>query len=491
MNIGGYDIGQIFHIGATGPVWRTRTNAGEALLSLRAAGDGERCLERWKAWASITSRHVVALRDVARSDDGRWAIVYDYVAGRPLDAKIGSPDLRPIATRRQIIEGIAAGVSALHSAGIVHGDLTPSNIIVTPSGRAVIIDLIDELGEHDGTPGWSQSLSGPEADRACLRQLAHILHMDEALAELGFEEEAVGHHALVAGFQGQRQWTDHFPNGDFMETFLNTQFDWNGIRKPYVFATENDSLNGVSMLFNYLLTNTPQIFADVRTYWSPEAVERVTGHKLEGQAADGFLHLINSGSCTLDGTGQASRDGKPVIKPFWELEQSEVDAMLENTDFPPANREYFRGGGFSTRFLTKGHMPVTMVRLNILKGVGPVLQIAEGYTLELPEEVHNTLDNRTDPGWPTTWFAPRLTGKGAFKSVYDVMNNWGANHGAITYGHIGADLITLASMLRIPVNMHNVPEEDIFRPKNWSLFGTEDLESADYRACQLLGPIHK
>ena len=314
-----------------------------------------------------------------------------------------------------------------------------------------------------------------------------LMQGNPRLAELGFEEEAVGHHALVAGFQGQRQWTDHFPNGDFMETFLNTQFDWNGIRKPYVFATENDSLNGVSMLFNYLLTNTPQIFADVRTYWSPEAVERVTGHHLEGQAADGFLHLINSGSCTLDGTGQASRDGKPVIKPFWELEQSEVDAMLENTDFPPANREYFRGGGFSTRFLTKGDMPVTMVRLNILKGVGPVLQIAEGYTLE----VHHTLDNRTDPGWPTTWFAPRLTGKGAFKSVYDVMNNWGANHGAITYGHIGADLITLASMLRIPVNMHNVPEEDIFRPKNWSLFGTEDLESADYRACQLLGPIHK
>ena len=311
------------------------------------------------------------------------------------------------------------------------------------------------------------------------------------LAELGFEEEAVGHYALVGGFQGQRQWTDHFPNGDFMETFLNTQFDWNGIRRPYIFATENDALNGVSMLFNYLLTNTPQIFADVRTYWSPEAVERVTGHKLEGHAENGFLHLINSGSCTLDGTGQATRNGEPVIKPFWELEQSEVDAMLANTDFPAANREYFRGGGYSTRFLSKGNMPVTMVRLNLLKGVGPVLQIAEGYTLELPEDVHHTLDNRTDPGWPTTWFAPRLTGKGAFKSVYDVMNNWGANHGAITYGHIGADLITLASMLRIPVNMHNVAEEDIFRPKNWSLFGTEDLESADYRACQLLGPIHK
>ncbi|MBK0347629.1 L-fucose isomerase [Aerococcaceae bacterium zg-ZJ1578] len=311
------------------------------------------------------------------------------------------------------------------------------------------------------------------------------------LAELGFVEESVGHNAIVGGFQGQRQWTDHFPNGDFMETLLNSQYDWNGIRNPYIFATENDALNGVTMLFNYLLTNTPQIFADVRTYWSPEAVERVTGHKVEGHAENGFLHLINSGSCTLDGTGQASRDGEPVMKPYWELSEDEAKAMYENTVFPAANREYFRGGGFSTRFLTKGGMPVTMARLNFLKGVGPVLQIAEGYTLELPEEVHNTLDMRTDPGWPTTWFAPRLTGKGAFKSVYDVMNNWGANHGAISYGHIGADLITLASMLRIPVNMHNVPEEDIFRPKDWSLYGTENLEAADYRACKTLGPVYK
>ena len=310
------------------------------------------------------------------------------------------------------------------------------------------------------------------------------------LAELGFEEEALGHNAIVAGFQGQRQWTDHFPNGDFMETLLNSQYDWNGLRAPYMFATENDALNGVSMLFNYLLTNTPQIFADVRTYWSPDAVKRVTDYELEGEAANGFLHLINSGSATLDGTGQASREGQPVMKPYFELTEEEAEAMIKHSVFPPANREYFRGGGFSTRFLTKGGMPVTMVRLNFLKGVGPVLQIAEGTTLELPEDVHNTLDQRTDPGWPTTWFAPRLTGKGAFKSVYDVMNNWGANHGAITYGHIGADLLTLASMLRIPVNMHNVPEEDIFRPKSWSLFGTEDLEAADYRACRTLGPLH-
>lgn len=311
------------------------------------------------------------------------------------------------------------------------------------------------------------------------------------LKELGFEEEAQGHEAIVSGFQGQRQWTDFLPNGDFMETILNTSFDWNGKRSPYLVATENDSLNGVSMLFNYLLTNTAQIFADVRTYWSPESVERVTGKTLEGNAKDGILHLINSGSTTLDGTGQQSVDGKPAIKPFWEITDEEVEKMLEHTTFRPANREYFRGGGYSTNFVTKGDMPLTMVRLNLIKGIGPVLQVVEGYSCELDKDVHETLDERTDPAWPTTWFAPRLTGEGSFKTVYDVMNNWGANHGAISYGHIGKDILTLASMLRIPVSMHNVKEEDIFRPKVWAHFGTQDLEGADYRACDTLGPVYK
>ncbi|WP_340025335.1 L-fucose isomerase [Paenibacillus sp. FSL K6-1096] len=310
------------------------------------------------------------------------------------------------------------------------------------------------------------------------------------LAELGFEEEANGHNALVGGFQGQRQWTDHFPNGDFMETILNSSFDWNGRRAPYIVATENDSLNGVTMLFNYLLTNTAQIFADVRTYWSPAAVERVTGYKLEGEAASGLLHLINSGSAALDGTGEQKMDGKPAIKPFWEITDEEVKACMAQTQFRPASQEYFRGGGFSTDYLTKGGMPVTMARLNLVKGLGPVLQLVEGFTVDLPDAVHKTLDERTDPTWPTTWFAPKLTGEGAFQSVYDVMNNWGANHGAISYGHIGADLITLASMLRIPVSMHNVEEARIFRPRVWSLFGTADLESADYRACQTFGPLY-
>lgn len=311
------------------------------------------------------------------------------------------------------------------------------------------------------------------------------------LAELGFGEEAQGHSASVAGFQGQRQWTDHFPNGDFLETFLNSSFDWNGPRRPYIMATENDSLNGVTMLFNYLLTNTAQIFADVRTYWSPDSVERVTGYRLSGAAEDGLLHLINSGSACLDGTGQQSIDGKPVIKPYWEVTDEERQHMLESTQFRPATKEYFRGGGFSTNYLTRGGMPMTMARLNLVKGLGPVLQIAEGYSVELPADVHEKLDDRTDPTWPTTWFAPVITGEGAFTDTYTVMNNWGANHGAISYGHIGHELIALASILRIPVNMHNVAEERIFRPKAWGLFGTADTEGADYRACQAYGPLYK
>ncbi|SDC51822.1 L-fucose isomerase [Paenibacillus sp. CF095] len=311
------------------------------------------------------------------------------------------------------------------------------------------------------------------------------------LAELGFTEESMGHHAIVSGFQGQRQWTDHSPNGDFLESILNSSFDWNGKRAPYLVATENDSLNGVSMLFGSLLTHTAQIFADVRTYWSPDSVQRVTGHQLEGNAKDGILHLINSGSAALDGTGQQSRDGKPVLKPFWEITDEEVQGCLKATSWRPASVEYFRGGGYSADFLTKGGMPVTMTRLNLVKGLGPVLQIAQGFTVDLPEDVHDTLDQRTDPTWPSTWFAPVLTGSGAFTSVYEVMNQWGANHGSISYGHIGADLITLASMLRIPVNMHNVPETEIFRPRAWGLFGTSEPESADYRACSVFGPLYR
>lgn len=314
---------------------------------------------------------------------------------------------------------------------------------------------------------------------------------NKKLEELGYPEESLGHNAILAGFQGQRQWTDHFPNGDFMETILNSSFDWNGLRQPYILATENDSLNGVCMLFGHLLTNTAQIFADVRTYWSPEAIYRVTGTKLEGLAQNGVIHLINSGSAALDGTGQQEIDGKPAIKPFWEITEQEVKKCLDATRFCYANLGYFRGGGFSTKFVTRGGMPVTISRLNIIKGLGPVLQIAEGWTIELPPNVHEILDRRTDPTWPTTWFVPKLTGKGAFKSVYSVMENWGANHCAITYGHVGDLFITLASMLRIPVCMHNVEEERIFRPSAWSAFGTEDLEGADFRACRNFGPLYK
>lgn len=356
---------------------------------------------------------------------------------------------------------------------------TKVNCKVGPDNNPAHLQVSDEEKEKQWGTCVKMALIGRD-----------LMAGNPVLAELGFEEEAQGHNAIAAGFQGQRQWTDHFPNGDFMETILNSSFDWNGRRAPYILATENDSLNGVAMLFNYLLTNTAQIFADVRTYWSPAAVKRVTGYELEGAAASGLLHLINSGSAALDGTGEQSLNGGPAIKPFWDITDEEVAASLKETLFRPASQEYFRGGGFSTDYLTKGGMPVTMVRLNLVKGLGPVLQLVEGFTAELPAEVHRQLDERTDPTWPTTWFAPILTGTGSFKSAYDVMNNWGANHGAVSYGHIGADLITLASILRIPVSMHNVDELQIFRPRVWSLFGTQSLEDADYRACRNFGPLY-
>ncbi len=319
-----------------------------------------------------------------------------------------------------------------------------------------------------------------------------LMEGNPKLAEKGFQEEARGWNAICAGFQGQRQWTDNYPNGDFMEAMLTTSFDWNGKRPPYQMATENDALNAVSMMFGNLLTNTAQIFADLRTYWSPEAVERVSGHKLSGDATGGLLHLINSGPATLDGTGQMSdTDGNPVMKPHWDITDEEMEKCLSETTWHPSITEYFPGGGMSTRYKTKGGMPATILRLNLVKGLGPALQIAEGTTVELPDNVHDALDERTNPTWPTTWFCPRITGNGVFRDTYSVMNNWGANHCVMSYGHIGADLIALASMLRIPVYMHNVEDEKVFRPSSWAAHGTADLEGADFRACENYGPLYK
>lgn len=319
-----------------------------------------------------------------------------------------------------------------------------------------------------------------------------LMHGNPKLRELGFKEEALGHNAIAGGFQGQRQWTDWMPNGDFTETLLNTNFDWNGRRQPSILATENDSLNGTAMLMAHLLTNRPQIFSDVRTYWSPEAVKRVTGKELTGKAAPGIIHLINSGATTMDGCGQSSdAEGQPVMKPFWEMTEEDERRCLEHSQWMPADRDYFRGGGFSIHFVSRGDFPATMARINIVDGLGPVLQIAEGWVVDIDPEIHGIIDKRTDPTWPTTWFTPRLDPKkDAFKDVYSVMNNWGANHGAISYGHIGADLITLASMLRIPVCMHNVDDAKIFRPAAWNAFGM-DKEGADFRACANFGPIYK
>ena len=308
----------------------------------------------------------------------------------------------------------------------------------------------------------------------------------------GREEEMVGHNAIAAGFQGQRNWTDWLPNADFTESIMASSFDWNGKKMPTPFATENDTLNGVSMMLGLLVSDTAPCFHDVRTYWSPDACERVTGKRPEGVAKDGFIHLINSGATALDGSGASKNaDGNGCMKPFWEMTNDDIKACLNATDWCRANYEYFRGGGFSSHFRCKAEMPVTMLRVNIVEGIGPVLQIAEGYTVDLPDDIHETLDKRTDPSWPTTWFAPTLTGKGAFKDVYSVMANWGANHGVTVYGHVGGELITLASMLRIPVNMHNVDESEIFRPHCWAAFGTDDTQAADYSACKTYGPLYK
>ena len=310
----------------------------------------------------------------------------------------------------------------------------------------------------------------------------------------GCEEEAVGHNAIAAGFQGQRQWTDFYPNADFAEALLNTSFDWEGVREPYILATENDVLNGIGMLFMKLLTNRPQMFADVRTHWSADAVKRVTGYDIEGKAkeAGGFIHLINSGACCLDACGEVKdENGNGIMKEWYNVTEEDAEKIINATTWNAADNGYFRGGGYSSRFLTRAEMPATMIRLNLVKGLGPVLQIVEGWTVELPDEVSDTIWKRTDYTWPCTWFAPRCTGEGAFKSAYDLMNNWGANHGAISYGHIGADIITMASMLRIPVALHNVPDEKIFRPACWGAFGTKDLEGADFRACDTYGPLYK
>ncbi len=342
--------------------------------------------------------------------------------------------------------------------------------------------------------GNAPSQEQKEAEWAYCVKMAMIMRdmMDgnPVLKKNGWNEEGNGNNAIAAGFQGQRQWTDFMPNGDFMESILCASFDWNGRRAPYVVATENDCMNGVAMLFGHLMTNSAPVFSDVRTYWSPDAVKRVTGKTLEGYAKNGIIHLINSGAAAVDAAGEQEIDGKPAMKPFWDISDAEAQKCLDATRWTPGNRGYFRGGGFSSTFRTRGGMPITMARMNMVMGLGPVLQLAEGYTCDIGDEAAGIIEARTDAGWPSTWFAPNLTGEGPFKDVYSVMANWGANHGASVYGHVGAELITLAAMLRIPVNMHNVSKDRIFRPNAWSAFGTEDIESADYRACKNFGPMY-
>ena len=345
-------------------------------------------------------------------------------------------------------------------------------------------------------PEWQNDAAKDEKEWEFIAKMTLIVRDimlgNPKLAEMGYVEESNGRNAIFGGFQGQRQWTDYMPNADFTEAILNTTFDWNGKRPPFILATENDNLNGLAMLLLNLVSNRPAVFSDVRTYWSPDAVKRVAGFEVTGKAANGFMHLINSGASALDGNGAAKdENGNSVMKEWWNVTDADIEAMLADTKWAPANKGYFRGGGFSSQYISKGEMPVTMVRVNLVDKLGPVIQVAEGYTVELPDKVTHTLLDRTDPTWPSIWFAPTLTGEGAFTDVYSVMANWGANHGAFAYGHIGADILTLASMLRIPVSMHNVSKEKVYRPHAWSAFGTTNLEDADYRACAAYGPLYK
>jgi len=373
--------------------------------------------------------------------------------------------------------------------------------IYDPDEYKIVLSWINEncANRKGFDPNVKELLTTPEQDKIEWEYIAKmsiiirdIMLGNPRLAEHGFIEESNGRNAIFGGFQGQRQWTDYLPNADFTEAIMNSTFDWNGKRQPFILATENDSLNAVAMLFLNLVSNRPAIFSDVRTYWSPDAVKRVTGYELTGKASDGLMHLLNSGASALDGNGGSlDENGNHVMKEWWNVTEQDIENMLANTKWAPANKCYFRGGGFSSQYISRGEMPVTMVRVNLVDGLGPVIQIAEGYTVELPDEVSLKILARTDPTWPSLWFAPNLTGKGAFTGVYNVMANWGANHGASCYGHVGADIITLASMLRIPVSMHNVPEEKIYRPHAWNSFGTFDKESADYRACEVYGPLYK
>ena len=349
-------------------------------------------------------------------------------------------------------------------------------------------------GKDNNRPEKAQTRAEMDANWETSVKMALIVRDlmvgNPSLRQIGRVEESMGHNAIVSGFQGQRSWTDHFPNGDFLEAILNSSFDWNGIRQPYLVSTENDSLNGVAMAFGHLLTNGAQVFVDVRTYWSPTAMARVSGIEASGAAAGGVIHLTNSGAAAVDGAGMQECGGVPAMKPFWDITPEEAALCLENCRWRPANRDYFRGGGYSSNFLTRGGMPLTMSRVNLIKGLGPVLQLAEGHSADLPAKAHEAMNERTDPTWPTTWFVPNLTGGGAFRDVYSVMANWGANHGVLSHGHIGRELIALCALLRIPVSMHNVPAERVCRPAMWPSFGTSEPEGADYRACKALGPLY-
>ncbi len=473
---------------------------GAVYLAAALAGYAQKGLPAF----GIYGRDVQDAGDTTIPDDVRRKLLLFVKAGLAVAEMRGKSYLSVGGTSMGIAGSIVDQDFLLSYAG-----MRTEAVDMTELVRRLEEDIYD-AGEYQRAAAWVKAHckegrdDNPPASRAsrerkdhewavsikCAMIVRDLMVGNPKLHATGRGEEAQGRNAILAGFQGQRAWTDHFPNGDFLEAMLNSSFDWNGIREPFLVATENDCLNGLSMLFGHLLTDTASIFADVRTYWSPEAVRRVAGYELSGSAASGILHLINSGAAALDATGQLKRGGESCLKPWWEIGPDEAKACLDATRWCPAVRDYFRGGGFSSQFLTQGVFPVTMMRLNLVKGLGPVFQLAEGWTVDLPQAVHAKLDERTNPTWPTTWFAPRITGAGAFRDAYQVMANWGANHGAISHGHIGDALLALCAMLRIPVSMHNVEEARVFRPAAWSAFGTHDPEGADFRACAAYGPLY-
>lgn len=303
-------------------------------------------------------------------------------------------------------------------------------------------------------------------------------------------ERAQGANAIMAGTQGQRQWTDLYPNFDVTESILNSSFDWNGFRAPFVVATENDSKNGIGMLAANLVSGgMSQLFADIRTNWTPESVKKATGKDISRIAPQGFIDKRNSGAGALEyaldlfglvkgGAGMSVQDVAEAVRADANIQDRLIRDACAGTTYMTAALEYFPGDGLSSHFRTPGGIPMTAYRYNMI-GDELTCSVVEGATVELPRDVADCIGRITDRTWPETYWVPRGM------SSFEYMSRIGPNHDGNSFGLIGADLLTLNAMLRVPVDMHNVPREDIFRPTFWDRCGGDD-----FRACEKLGPVY-